>query len=287
MALIDGRRFVGDYPGPKEVRYLFIDGGCLKASLEELAKRYGLNDKVEIDFGKLSDGYSKAFYYDGFPVQFPEEPKDQYENRVSAKKAELDAIRRIDKFHVYEGDARQRSGGRGLEQKKVDILIAVDMLTHTFRRNMHEATLLTGDLDFRPLLDALVANGMFVSLCYPPNRTNPELLHAADRRLPFDIRAAYANATTDCRNRWKLPEVQEGYFRLESEVIASWSNEAGTEFILQKRDAKWFRVSVTPRHFRPAHVEHEDIGILKLYLADVFDSQIPEDVVAKALPKAF
>ena len=37
-------------------------------------------------------------------------------------------------------------------------MIAVDMLTHPFDRNMERATLLAGDLDFKPLLDALVNN---------------------------------------------------------------------------------------------------------------------------------
>ena len=39
------------------------------------------------------------------------------------------------------------------------------MLSHAHRKNMHKTTLLTGDLDFKPLVDALVQDGMFVTLC--------------------------------------------------------------------------------------------------------------------------
>jgi uncharacterized LabA/DUF88 family protein len=53
---------------------------------------------------------------------------------------------------VAAGDARRRRKV-GLQHKKADVMIAVDMLTHPFRHNMHQTTLLTGDNDFKPLID--------------------------------------------------------------------------------------------------------------------------------------
>ncbi len=97
-----------------------------------------------------------------------------------------------------------QSGSAGL-QKKIDVMIAVDMLTHTFRRNMHQATLLTSDLDFKPLLDALVHEGMFVTLWYPPNDTNKELVAAADRRQPFGIRDVGAALTDTSKHLITIP----------------------------------------------------------------------------------
>ncbi|MBD2254416.1 NYN domain-containing protein [Nostoc parmelioides] len=55
--------------------------------------------------------------------------------------------------------AKRPTGKAKKEQKEIDIMIAVDMLTHSFQKNMDEATLLAGDLDFKPLIDALVLNG--------------------------------------------------------------------------------------------------------------------------------
>jgi uncharacterized LabA/DUF88 family protein len=93
----------------------------------------------------------------------PNETDQAYEARVRPQRELFDSAAGVDRVHVYEGDARRRRK-RGLEQKKVDVMIAVDMLTHTFRRNMHEATLLTGDNDFKPLVDALVHEGMFITI---------------------------------------------------------------------------------------------------------------------------
>jgi uncharacterized LabA/DUF88 family protein len=52
---------------------------------------------------------------------------------------------------------------------------------------MHQATLLTGDNDFKPLIDALVQDGLFVTLMYPPDETSRELMQAADARTPWTI----------------------------------------------------------------------------------------------------
>jgi uncharacterized LabA/DUF88 family protein len=56
---------------------------------------------------------------------------------------------------------------------------------------MNEATLLTGDLDFKPLIDALVQEGMFVTLWYPHGSTSKELIAAADRSQRFSISSVY------------------------------------------------------------------------------------------------
>lgn len=44
---------------------------------------------------------------------------------------------------------------RGQEQKGVDVLLAVDVLQHAYRGSMDRADLITSDLDFVPLFDAL------------------------------------------------------------------------------------------------------------------------------------
>jgi len=76
--------------------------------------------------------------------------------------------------------------GKRARQKEVDILIAVDMLTHSYRRNMNRVTLLAGDQDFRPLVDALVRDGMFVELCFEPKSASTDLADTADTRKVID-----------------------------------------------------------------------------------------------------
>ncbi|MDZ7968935.1 MAG: NYN domain-containing protein [Nostoc sp. DedSLP03] len=173
--------------GSEKIRYLFIDGGCLDSLLEALSNGLFGGTKLEIDYSRLAEGFNKVFYYDCLPAKKQGEDETIYQKRVQPKLELFNHLRSVDRFHVYEGTARYRDKRRGQEQKQVDIMIAVDMLTHSFRRNMHEATLLTGDLDFKPLIDALVQDGMYVSLWYPKGRTNYELVDSADSRQAITI----------------------------------------------------------------------------------------------------
>ena len=89
-------------------------------------------------------------------------------------------------------------------------MIAADMLTHTIRRNMDEATLLAGDGDFTPLLDALSNEGMFVWLYHPP-RASKELGAAADGRRELTVRHVHS---------WLTPASQA---KLGTFPTTSWS----------------------------------------------------------------
>lgn len=175
------------YTGPEKIKYLFIDGGALDSLLESLSAGLFNSEKLEIDYQILAEDYSKIFYYDCYPAQKTGESTADYEARIQPKSELFSLLRSLDGFHVYEGTSRYRKRRGGQEQKQVDIMIAVDMLTHSFRRNMHAATLLTGDLDFKPLIDALVQEGMHVSLWYPKGRANYELVDAADSRRALTI----------------------------------------------------------------------------------------------------
>lgn len=167
--------------------YLFVDGGCVRAELKALSRKYyGEPDRAQIAWSSFSQNYTKIFYYDALPARLDDEDDRQYEERNSEIIELHSNLRNINGFHVYEGDVRRaRSRRERPQQKKVDVMIAVDMLLHTFRRNMNLATLIASDLDFSPLLHALVREGMYVTLWYPPSATSEELRAAADARRKF------------------------------------------------------------------------------------------------------
>ena len=71
-------------------------------------------------------------------------------------------MREIDALHVRTG----KLASRRKRQKQVDVLLAVDMLTHSHLRNTKNAVLLSGDSDFVPLVQAVIQQGTFVSLLY-------------------------------------------------------------------------------------------------------------------------
>jgi hypothetical protein len=153
-----GRGTVASSP----IQYLFIDGGCLRQSLAEVERNFAGGKKLGVDFAALTVGFEKVFYYDALPSKSGDESESDYPARHDAAATLHDRLGALDRFHVYEGETRRSLSRKKQVQKKVDIMIAVDMLTHSFRRNMQQATLLTADLDFRPLLDALVTEGMFL-----------------------------------------------------------------------------------------------------------------------------
>ena len=91
--------------------------------------------------------------------------------------------------------------GRRRRQKRVDVQLTVDMLMDAVHRNMTHATLLTGDEDFLPLIEALEGLGTHVTVMYE-RRTGARRLHAAaDAGVGITIREAH---------RWTAAAVKDG-----------------------------------------------------------------------------
>ena len=166
MALFSG------YAGPKEVRYMFIDGEQLRRTAEEVGNDW-FGKAVDIDYRSLQGDCQKVFYYDCLPAKQVGGDEPLHQAKLEAKVAFFNRLRSLPGWHVSEGLAKHRKKARQ-EQKEVDILIAVDMLTHTHRKNMHRLTFVSGDQDFAPLLEAVVRDGMYVELLYPDGHTSQD-----------------------------------------------------------------------------------------------------------------
>src|SRR5271155_2340251 len=104
--------FFGGYVGPEETRYLFIDGGCLRFSLERMSTTYAAGAALNLDYGKVTAIYSKVFYYDALPVRKSGEDEHTYHTRIAPQRHLLDRLSSLDRFHVYEGDVRRSSSRR-------------------------------------------------------------------------------------------------------------------------------------------------------------------------------
>jgi hypothetical protein len=217
----------------------------------------------------LMRGFDKVFYYDALPSKHGSEGQQEYDVRLEAAKNFHDKIGALDRFHVYEGDTRRSPSLRKQEQKKVDVMITVDMLTHAFRRNMQHCTLLTGDLDFKPLIDALVSDGMTVTLWYPPKRTSRELIAAADQRRQLDIRSLYDSLGTRSKQLFTLPSASAEPDRGDIGVlIGSWTVD-GDEFRLVKDGDTFVIVGANPNANYKTYWTHPDQAFLQLYAEDV------------------
>ncbi len=169
-----------------QTSYLFVDGESLSHSLREISTKYFNNESLEISWNALKGEHRKVYYYDAIPVQSPDEDENAYASRIAPKRQVLASIERNSGHHVRTGDVHRRRT-RGNEQKMVDVQLAVDALLMASRGLFDSCTLITSDLDFRPLVVALVEMGIDVTLKYAPGSTNPDLLAAADNAYPIEL----------------------------------------------------------------------------------------------------
>jgi uncharacterized LabA/DUF88 family protein len=168
--------------------YLFIDGGYLKTVYRDLfAPLFGDNYVVDYKTVKDTFGARRAFLYDCLDdVQRTEESDAEFKARVKQQEDYFDAIDKVEGVHVRYGHL---SPGRKRQQKEVDVLLAVDMLTHAFNKNMDEAVLLSGDRDFRPVVESIVRLGTLVKVAYDPRIGSRPLARAADHEMEIDLNA--------------------------------------------------------------------------------------------------
>ena len=108
----------------------------------------------------------------------------------------------LDSFHVRRGSI---TSGRRRQQKQVDVKLAVDMLSFSYNRSMQEATLLTGDLDFKPVVQELVRNGARVTVAYDKKAIAIGLRAAADARREITFDDWYRWSTASWRDTHPLP----------------------------------------------------------------------------------
>ena len=193
----------GTYSGPQEIRYLFVDGGYLRKVAEKFGREFFDGAELPINYAALGARFTKCFYYDCLPTSGVGGESVAEDPRLSRQRAQLSAIRSLDGWHVVEG-VMAGTGNRA-RQKQVDVRIAVDLLTHSYRRNMHRATFIAGDQDFKPLVEAVVRDGMVIEIWFEKSSASVELLDAADGRRPLDIYALYGYLESSFRKANPLP----------------------------------------------------------------------------------
>ncbi len=187
----------------KQIKYLFIDGGYFREIVKKFSQEYFNEPSPLIDYALLTKEHDKVFYYDCLPQRKVDEPDQDYEARIKTEKELFRSMRLCSGWHVVEGIVKGE-GGRA-RQKEVDIRIAVDMLTHSHQRNMHRVSFLAGDQDFKPLVDAVVREGMFIDLWYAKGHVSEDLLLAADSRRELDIYWLHSITNKVFRQKHSLP----------------------------------------------------------------------------------
>ncbi|MCY4022252.1 MAG: NYN domain-containing protein [Anaerolineaceae bacterium] len=176
---------------------IFIDGNYLMRAAEP----------VNIDYEKLPKeilghidrrtsepvDLLRTCFYDCLPWQNSDLTGDgarEQARRFQRKTAFFNLLESFPRYSVRQGVLKPRGRERGkprFEQKRVDVLLALDLATLSFKNQIGHAAVITGDNDFVPAIETARAEGVLVWLFHEEGQhTSNELMQAADERIEID-----------------------------------------------------------------------------------------------------
>ena len=172
---------------------IYIDGGYFDKVLQ--------NDypQTRVDVGKLveqmcaPDTLLRAYYYHCMPYQ-SNPPTTDEQNRYAAKRRFINALSHIPRFQVRLGHLHLQGftdqSQPIFQQKRVDMMLGVDMALLAVKQRVDRIALLTGDSDTIPAVEAVKPEGVVVTLWHGPlkGRSSPsrDLYQIVDERVEID-----------------------------------------------------------------------------------------------------
>ncbi|MBN1531081.1 MAG: NYN domain-containing protein [Spirochaetes bacterium] len=165
---------------------IFIDGAYVLSHLKQtnLAPNYRdladyllkpLRKSVPLDLLRC------YFYY--CPPWMSPEPTDAEKKRMAEHEAFMEEITSLERWSVRLGKLQRRWDGHRetFEQKRVDVLLSVDMVRHTAAGHIQHAIVVAGDSDFIPAIESAKESGATVSLwCGDENTVHKDLVDLSD-----------------------------------------------------------------------------------------------------------
>jgi uncharacterized LabA/DUF88 family protein len=166
---------------------IFIDGAYLDFTLrQEFGEARILYDKFS---ERLADGNDilRTYYYNCLPYQ-SNPPTHEERERFSKAQSFMRALERLPRYEVRLGQlafrGRNERGEPIFVQKRVDIMLGVDLAILAGTHQITHAAIVTGDSDFLPAVKAAKAQGVVVSLWHGRvNAPHDELWQECDERF--------------------------------------------------------------------------------------------------------
>jgi uncharacterized LabA/DUF88 family protein len=124
----------------------------------------------------------RCYFYYCAPWMSPEPTEDE-KRRMEEHEIFMAEIRKIERWGIRLGKLQKRRDGykEYYEQKRVDVLLSVDMVRHSAAGHIQHAVLVAGDSDFIPAVEAAKESGATVSLwCSDDNTVHKDLIDLAD-----------------------------------------------------------------------------------------------------------
>jgi len=204
---------------------IFIDGAYILSQFKQ--------HNIYPDYTELEDYFLKPlrktasldmlrcyFYY--CAPWMSAEPTEDEKRRMKEHEDFMREIKKMPRWAVRLGKLQKRRDGNRdyYEQKRVDVLLSVDMVRHSAAGHIQHAILVAGDSDFIPAVEAAKESGATVSLwCSEENTVHKDLVELADIVNRFD---------------WKLFPKLKGKKLKEAESLEEEKNISRQSFYNKK-----------------------------------------------------
>jgi uncharacterized LabA/DUF88 family protein len=174
---------------PNERTALFIDAGYLdKLVQHEFAEQSGGRKvPLPLDLKKLpallaGEKPWRVFYYYAMP--WVSDPPLPAEHAVFQGKERFMAfLGRLKGWELRQGVVERRTSGKDVwfVQKRIDVMLAVDLVRLAWKGEIQQAVILAGDSDFVPAVEDARAAGVRVTIRYAPGTAHEDLVRACDQ----------------------------------------------------------------------------------------------------------
>ena len=167
---------------------IFIDGAYFE---------YVVRDEfggVQVNFQALAESMAKGtdilrtYYYHCPPYQ-SNPPTQEESERYATRRRFYTALDRLPRYTVRLGRLEYRGnkpdGSPRFEQKRVDILLSVDVAQLAAKGQIQQVILLAGDSDFIPAITVAKTEGVLVTL-FHGNSCHSDLWQEVDERIKLD-----------------------------------------------------------------------------------------------------
>ncbi len=171
---------------------IFIDGAYIRTQFKM--------HKIDPEYADMADYFLnplrasfpldllRCYYYDCAPYISPEPTEDELK-RMEVHTTFVDQLLSLGRWAVRLGKLQKRWEGQReyYEQKRVDVLLSVDLVRHAAAGHIQHAILVAGDSDFVPAVEAAKEHGVTVSLwCGHANTVHRDLISLADEVYTFE-----------------------------------------------------------------------------------------------------
>ena len=183
---------------------IFIDGGYLDKVLQLEFNRARIRYELLSEWMANGIDILRTYYYNCLPYK-GNPPTPQQSSQFSNAQSFHNSLNRLSRYQVREEKLELRgtdSAGKNIyQQKRVDLMLGIDVVMSALKHKITHAAILSGDSDFLPAVEIAKGEGviiwLFHSACIDSTncinlRPHSELWEFADER--FIITQAIINS---------------------------------------------------------------------------------------------